>query len=199
MIRRHRAMKALEIVLLAGGLSLAAWSGATLLEARYVNTLPLPPAAPATDIETSSAAAAAARRAPVVPPGSVVAKFEAPTVKLSATVLEGSTDDVLSKAAGHLEETALPGAAGNVGIAGHRDTTFRAVRNLKVGDPILLHTRKGTFEYRITKMFIVNPDAVWVLDQTDHPVLTLVTCYPFTYIGHAPKRYIIKADMVGTR
>jgi sortase A len=193
---RARVLKALEATLLAAGLIIGGWCGAVLIEARHVSKLPLPPA-PVAEMETR--AGPVAPGPPVIPQGTVIAKFEAPTVGLSATVLEGSTDDVLQKAAGHIEETALPGAAGNVGIAGHRDTTFRAVRNLKVGDPLLLRTNKGTFEYRIKKTMIVNPDAVWVLNPTDDPVLTLVTCYPFNFIGHAPKRYIIQADMVGTR
>ena len=130
--------------------------------------------------------------------GDWVARFDAPSVQLSATVLEGSSDDVLARAAGHIENTAMPGEAGNVGIAGHRDTTFRALRNLEIGDPLLLTTRDRILDYRISGTRIVNPEDVWVLDPTDHQVLTLVTCYPFTYIGHAPHRYIITADLVGT-
>jgi sortase A len=188
---RARALRLTEAVLLAAGLGLAAWCTTILVEARYVNSIPIVSGAP-----SESAAPPA-----IVPlsKGDLVAHFEAPSVHLSANVLEGSSDDVLAIAAGHIEGTAMPGAAGNVGIAGHRDTTFRAVRNLKVGDPILLATKKGVFDYRIESMQIVMPDAVWVLDPTDRPVLTLVTCYPFTFIGHAPKRYIVKARLVGTR
>jgi sortase A len=186
-------LRTIEAVLLATGLGIGTWCGTVLVEAHYVSRMMLPtaPAAPVAGVASTLDGP--------VSRGDLVAKFEAPSVGLSATVLEGSTDDVLALAAGHIEGTPAPGAAGNVGIAGHRDTTFRAVRNLKVGDPILLSTRKGTYEYRITKTMIVKPDAVWVLDQTDNPVLTLVTCYPFNFIGHAPERYIVKADLVGTR
>jgi sortase A len=127
--------------------------------------------------------------------GGFVAKLDAPTVKMSATILEGSDDHTLSLGAGHIEDTPFPGEPGNFGIAGHRDTTFRAVRNLKVGDPLVITTADQVFHYKITKTFIVEPDDVYVLDPADHPTLTLVTCYPFEYIGHAPHRYIISADL----
>ena len=102
---------------------------------------------------------------------------------------------MLARAAGHIEDTALPGDPGNVGIAGHRDTTFRPVRNLKAGDILRLTTTSGAFTYRIDRTFIVDPEDVYVLDPTDVPSLTLVTCYPFTFIGHAPKRYIVRATL----
>jgi sortase A len=128
-----------------------------------------------------------------------VARLEAPSVGLAATVLEGSTDDMLARAAGHIENTALPGEPGNVGIAGHRDTSFRPVRKLDVGDVITLVTRTGRFQYRISRTFVVKPDRVSVLDPTVEPSLTLVTCYPFTFIGHAPMRYIVQAELLGGR
>jgi sortase A len=191
---RARALHVVEVFLLALGLGLGAWYTTIFVEARYVDARPIAPA----PVPAPPGAAAAVVDQPIAK-GDVIARFEAPTVHLSANVLEGSTDDVLAVAAGHIEGTALPGAAGNVGIAGHRDTTFRAVRNLKVGDPLLLKTAKGVFDYRIDSMQIVTPDAVWVLNPTDTPVLTLVTCFPFNFIGHAPKRYIVKAHLVGTR
>src|SRR5262249_12296586 len=113
-----------------------------------------------------------------------------------ATVLEGSDDGTLDKAAGHIEETPFPGQPGNVGIAGHRDTTFRAVRNLRSGDPLELTTSDYVYRYMITRTFIVEPEDVYVLDPGARPMLTLVTCYPFEFIGHAPHRYIIQAVLV---
>jgi len=118
-------------------------------------------------------------------------------VGLSATVIEGSTDQMLARAAGHIENTAFPGEAGNAGIAGHRDTTFHAVRKLQVGDRLRITTLAGSFDYRVDRTFIVKPEDVYVLAPTATPTLTLVTCYPFTFIGHAPKRYIVQATLVG--
>ena len=115
---------------------------------------------------------------------------------LSATVLEGSDDGTLARGAGHIEYTPLPGQRGNIGIAGHRDTTFRAVRHLRAGDALELTTADRVYRYVISKTFVVEPEDVYVLDPGDQPMLTLVTCYPFEFIGHAPHRYIIQAVLV---
>jgi len=193
-------LRSLERALLAVGLALGIWCGAVLFDAHFVARMPLP--AP------PEAAAASAPVTPVtsVAPGVVigltpsagswVARLDAPTVRLSATVLEGSDDGTLTRGAGHIEDTAFPGQPGNIGIAGHRDTTFRAVRDLHVGDPLELTTGDRIYRYLITKAFIVEPEDVYVLDPGDRPMLTLVTCYPFTYIGHAPHRYILQAVLV---
>src|SRR5262249_31401994 len=133
---------------------------------------------------------------PVAPPGSWLAKLEAPSVSLTATVLEGSDDGTLRHAAGHIEDTPLPGQRGNVGIAGHRDGIFRPLRGVHVGDPLLLTTGDRAYRYRISRTLIVAPEDVYVLDPTGGPTLTLVTCYPFTFIGHAPKRFIVQAELV---
>ena len=196
-------LRSLERALLAVGLALGAWCGAVLLDAHFVARMPLPapPEAAAASVpvdhvtpDTSVAPGVVIGLTPSA--GSWVARLDAPTVRLSATVLEGSDDGTLARGAGHIEDTALPGQPGNVGIAGHRDTTFRAVRNLHVGDPLELTTNDRIYRYLITKAFIVEPEDVYVLDPGDRPMLTLVTCYPFTYIGHAPHRYILQAVLV---
>jgi sortase A len=190
-------LRSLERALLAAGLALAIWCGAVLLDAHFVAQMPLP--------NPPKAAAASAPVASVTPgvvigltpiAGSWVARLDAPSVRLSATVLEGSDDATLARGAGHIEDTPFPGQPGNIGIAGHRDTTFRAVRNLHVGDPLELTTSDWIYRYLITKAFIVEPEDVYVLDPGDGPMLTLVTCYPFTYVGHAPHRYILQAALV---
>jgi sortase A len=116
---------------------------------------------------------------------------------MSTNMLEGSDDGTLSRGAGHIEDTPYPGQAGNIGVAGHRDTVFRPLRNIKVGDPLELTTANRLYRYKISKTIIVGPDDVYVLDPTEKPTLTLVTCYPFEYIGHAPKRFIVQAQLVG--
>jgi len=128
--------------------------------------------------------------------GTLLGRLEAPSVNMTAPVLEGSDDATLSRGAGHIEDTPFPGQAGNIGIAGHRDTIFRPLRRIKVGDPLVLTSGDRTYRYRISKTLIVGPDDVYVLDPTPQPTLTLVTCYPFEFIGHAPKRFIIQASMV---
>ena len=191
----------MERGLLAAGAGLAIWCAVVVLQAEYYKHLPVPsPAGVSVSTtlpgETEHESAAPARH-PAMTAGSWVARLEAPTVALTATVLEGSDDETLKRGAGRIEDTAWPGEPGNIGIAGHRDTIFRPVRRLKVGDPLVLTTADRVFRYRISKTTIVNPEDVYVLDPTDHPTMTLVTCYPFEFIGHAPKRYIISADLVG--
>ena len=183
----------IERGLLAVGLCLGVWSAVMIIEARRVADMPVPDAPAAT-----GAVPLAEPAEPFVPPaaGSWVAKLDAPSVRLSATVLEGTDDATLDRGAGHIEDTPFPGQPGNVGIAGHRDTTFRPVQHLRTGDPLELTTRDGVYRYLITKTFIVDPKDVWVLDPGDQPMVTLVTCYPFTYIGNAPRRYIIQAVLI---
>ncbi len=135
----------------------------------------------------------------VVPPrpGEPIGRLEIPRLHVSAMVLEGTTSKVLRVAAGHVTGTALPGAAGNVAIAAHRDTFFRALRDVRDKDLILVTTPYGTFRYVVEATEIVNPTDVEVLRRTHHPELTLVTCYPFIYIGAAPKRFVVHAQQEG--
>jgi LPXTG-site transpeptidase (sortase) family protein len=173
------------------------WALLTAAQAHFYRSLPVP-AAPATTVVLPGEGVVD-RTDPSgrhgVPAGTWVARLEAPSIGLAATVIEGSSDQQLARAAGHIEDTAYPGEPGNVGIAGHRDTTFRPVRKLKVGDLLRLTTTGGVFDYRVERAWVVEPDEVSVLDPTPTPALTLVTCYPFTFIGHAPQRYIVRATL----
>jgi sortase A len=117
-------------------------------------------------------------------------------IGLEAPVLEGTDDWTLNRAVGHIDGTAPPGASGNCGIAGHRDGFFRGLKDVSPGDRLELTTLHGSQEYRIEKIRIVPPDDVSVLDPTPQPTLSLVTCYPFYYVGSAPKRYIVRAVRV---
>ena len=125
-----------------------------------------------------------------------VGMIEIPAVGLATRVLEGSNASTLRLAVGHIPGTALPGPAGNVGLAGHRDTYFRSLRRIRVGDEIRFTTVAGTFKYRVISLRVVLPDAIEVLNDTQLPTLTLVTCYPFDFIGTAPQRLIVRAEMV---
>ena len=115
---------------------------------------------------------------------------------LSAMVREGIDSNTLQLAVGHIPATALPGQAGNVGVAGHRDTFFRGLKDLQTNDEIQFSTLAGEFTYIVESMMVVEPDNVGVLAASSENVLTLVTCYPFTYIGNAPKRFIVRARQV---
>jgi sortase A len=201
MLDRRECLHWLERALVGTGAALALWSALTVAEAGFYSRLPLPPARsalarlPGEEPSTTAVTSTGGVRGGLHP-GDWVARLEVPRVDLSATVLEGSDDATLSRAAGHIENTALPGKVGNVGIAAHRDTIFRPVRNLRVGDLMTVTTADRVYDYRVAGTMIVNPQDVYVLDPTDHPTLTLVTCYPFTFIGHAPQRFIVKASLV---
>lgn len=130
--------------------------------------------------------------------GSLLGRLEIPRLRVSAIVRAGSDARTLQLAIGHIGGTALPGERGNVGLAAHRDTFFRRLGEIRVDDHVLLVTREGTFTYRVEGTRIVDPQDVWVLDPTNDPALTLITCYPFRYIGSAPQRFIVRAQLVGS-
>ena len=99
-------------------------------------------------------------------------------------------------ALGHISGTAFPGENGNVGIAGHRDTLFRALGRIAKNDQIQFQTLSGSYLYEVESTKIVSPQSVAVLAPGDHPQITLVTCYPFYYVGSAPDRFVVKARLV---
>ena len=126
-----------------------------------------------------------------------IGRLEIPQAAVSVMVLEGTDDDTLDRAVGRIEGTARPGEGGNMGIAGHRDSFFRGLRNLVAGDAMTLATRDGLARYEVAEISIVEPRDVEVLDPTDDAAITLVTCYPFYFVGNAPQRYIVRAYQVG--
>jgi sortase A len=205
-------MRWLERGLIAVGVGLGVWCAVVLTEARFVNQVAVPPSDSAPVVVTQTlpdgarplpgegTGGGSTKSSPSAPPaGTLLGRLEAPSVQLSATLLEGSDDATLSRGAGHIEDTALPGQGGNIGIAGHRDTVFRPLRRVHVGDALSLTTPDRIYRYRISKTSIVGPDDVYVLDPTRDPTLTLVTCYPFEFVGHAPKRFIVQAELVEER
>ena len=128
-------------------------------------------------------------------PGSLLGRLEIPRLHVSAIVRAGSDARTLQLAIGHIGGTALPGERGNVGLAAHRDTFFRRLGEIRAHDQVRLVTRNGTFTYRVEGTRIVDPQDLWVLDQTTEAALTLITCYPFRYIGSAPQRFIVRAQL----
>jgi sortase A len=129
------------------------------------------------------------------PPG----VLEIPSLKFTAPIFSGTSELVLNRGVGWIEGTAQPGDSGNVGLAGHRDGYFRGLKNLKLGDAIEVQSVGRTLHYRVTALKVVDPADVSVLDPTDEPSVTLVTCYPFYYVGDAPKRYIVRGTLDRSR
>ncbi|HMD98380.1 MAG TPA: class D sortase [Terriglobia bacterium] len=133
-------------------------------------------------------------RAPAI--GSVLADLDIPRIGLSVMVTEGTDETRLRLGAGHLTGSGFPGKAGNVVIAGHRDTFFRSLRSVRVGDEIDLTALEGTYRYRVEWTRVVSPTDTQALDSTPAASLTLVTCYPFSYIGSAGKRFVVRAPIL---
>ena len=127
----------------------------------------------------------------------LVGRIEVPRIKMSAVAREGVDVGTLRVAVGHIPGTALPGQPGNAGFAAHRDTFFRPLKSVREGDDILVTTPGGVYRYAVTSTQIVAPWDVSVLDSTTDAILTLVTCYPFEYIGNAPQRFIVRAALRG--
>jgi sortase A len=138
----------------------------------------------------------APKRAPIVRTGSAIAELSIPRVDLSAVVLHGSDVQTLRRGPGHVENTALPGEAGNVVIAGHRDSHFRPLRDVRLGDDVFVDTPEARYRYRVTSLRVVNPHDLSVLEPSDDDVLTLITCYPFWILGNASDRFIVRAARV---
>ena len=132
---------------------------------------------------------------PAPPP---LAVLRIPKIRLEVPVLPGTDDLTLNRAVGHIDDTALPGTDGNAGIAGHRDGFFRGLKDIGLEDAIELETLRGKEGYRVERIWVVDPDDVSVLDPTPARSLTLVTCYPFYYVGPAPQRYIVRAVRADT-
>jgi sortase A len=126
-------------------------------------------------------------------PVSVLGRISIPRLNISAIVEEGVDDNTLARAIGHIPGTALPGEQGNIGIAGHRDTFFRALRDLQPHDIIDFATHTGRFHFTVDSLTVVDPSDVRVLKSTGDHSLTIVTCFPFQYIGNAPRRFIVHA------
>jgi len=196
-VGRRRILRSLERVLLILGVMALGYAGWMSIESVLYQSFEnrelekiLASAPPA------GAPDAAQPHAPrIVAPGSTIGRIEIPRLGVTAIVRAGSDARTLQLAVGHIPGTAYPGERGNVGLAGHRDTFFRRLRDIQTDDAIDVVTPEGRFTYRVQRTNIVQPSDVWVLDRTPEPSLTLVTCYPFTYVGSAPERFVVRATL----
>jgi len=143
--------------------------------------------------EFISASAIAAPRAVALTKGAVVGRIRIPRLQISAVIFEGTEESELMKGVGHWQGSPT-GGGGNVVLAAHRDTFFKGLKDVRPGDAIRLETAQGTSDYRVAGSQVVWPDSVEVLRPTESPTLTLITCYPFEFFGHAPQRFIVVAE-----
>ncbi|HTM58686.1 MAG TPA: class D sortase, partial [Candidatus Udaeobacter sp.] len=131
---------------------------------------------------------------PELSTGATIGRIEIPRLRISAMIAEGVSPAVLRHAVGHVRTTSRPGESGNVALAGHRDTFFRGLGRARANDQIRIVTPLGTYGYRVVWSGVVRPARVDVLDSTATRSLTLITCYPFDVIGHAPERFVLRAQ-----
>jgi sortase A len=128
--------------------------------------------------------------------GELIGRIEIPNIGVSAIIQEGVASRTLRRGAGRIPGTALPWEEGNVGIAAHRDRFFRGLKDIQKDDLVTLTTVHGTYQYRVESTEVVTPRDTHVLAETGDDTLTLVTCYPFYYVGSAPKRFIVRAQRI---
>lgn len=189
---RGRVLAFLELLLILVGAACIGWYGGVRVAAAREQAV----MSHELEIAQRALPAVIIPGAPHVQPRSVVARIAVPRLKLSAVAREGIDAGTLAVAIGHVPGTALPGETGNAAFAAHRDTFFRPLRGAHEGDLVIVTTPRGTYRYRITGSEVVAPDDVSVLGQTAEPTLTLVTCYPFNYVGRAPYRFIVRAELL---
>jgi sortase A len=133
------------------------------------------------------------RLKPAIKRGDVLGRLDIPRLGMSIAVLQGTNSRMLRRGAGHIEDTPLPGELGNSGIAGHRDTFFRGLKDIRKDDEIQFQTATGLFRYQVDWARVVEPNDATALEPSTESTLTLVTCYPFYYVGPAPKRFVVRA------
>ncbi len=189
----RRFVQAAYYVLLLAGIAALGYAGYSVLDMYRYQRVEISKLEEArATVEPSPAKAV---RVPVAL-GGVIGEIEVPRLGMKAIVVQGDSGKLLRRSVGHLPETALPGEAGNVALAGHRDGLFRPLRNVRPGDTILLRTPDREFQYQVEWTAVVPPNATQVIQPTSEPALTLVTCFPFYYVGAAPDRFIVRARKV---
>ena len=193
-------LRILQSALLAAGFMLLVWCGFLVIDARVFQADALARLDRLRNeshvggaASTQTASMLKSSPAPTSLPRGLMGRIDIERLGVSVIVMEGSAPSILRRAAGHIEGTALPGQPGNVGVSAHRDTFFRPLRNIRENDVITLTTPRGEYRYRVVSTRVVNPRDITVLSPDGDQVLTLVTCFPFYFVGPAPKRFIVRA------
>ena len=194
----HRIARRASVVCAAAGLAAIGYGSYVVVDAKMYQRREAQRFERArSETAASALAMAPAAPGPVAPPvprdGESMGEISIPRLQLAVMIAQGDSVAILERAVGHLPATALPGQTGNVVLAGHRDTFFRPLKDIRLGDTITLKTPYGDFDYTVESTSVVKPTDVQVLEPTGGETLTLVTCFPFYYVGPAPNRFIVRA------
>ncbi len=186
--RRHPVLRCLEygcwiVGILSVGMFLVSWLGLLTFQAFQAKRFEM----------VQASYQQAGRQIVPLRPGDPFGKVAIPRIGLSAMVAEGVDKTTLARAVGHIPGTATPESIGNVALAGHRDTFFRGLGRVRLNDRIELETAQGKYEYQVVRVAVVDPDQIEILDSSNKSELTLLTCYPFHYLGAAPQRFIVQS------
>lgn len=192
-----RVARRASTVFLVGGLLVLGYAGYVVVDARLYQTRELErlQREPRAAIEAAASASVASLAAAMPRPadGTAIGQLEIPRLGVSVLVVQGESAPILQRAVGHLARTALPGEEGNVALAGHRDTFFRPLKDITEGDRITLKMTGRVFSYVVESTSVVKPNDVSVLQPVGGHTLTLITCFPFYFVGSAPSRFIVFA------
>jgi sortase A len=188
---RRVVKRVLPPLLFAVGILLVVQAGSSL----YFWAGPTPPTLPAETAGTT-VTISHPKAAQPLEEGAYVGTLLIPRLNASMAVRQGEEEDTLRRGPGHLPGTPLPGEAGNSAIAGHRDTHFHILKDIRIGDDIVIEKNSVEFRYRVRHTEVVKPTDTHVLLPTTGPTLTLITCYPFQFIGPAPRRFIVVAELL---
>jgi sortase A len=198
--RRRQSRRFVSYALIAGGLALLSLGARDVLESRAGQAeaqreFDNGESAKPSPFPARSRAGAQHMPQPRPPLGEAVAKLIIPRLKTELYVVEGDDAAELRRGPGHIAGTPMPGQDGNCIIAGHRDTHFRVLKDIRKGDAIVLDTGAGEFTYRVSDTQVVSPSNTASLRPTRDPELHLITCYPFYYLGSAPQRFVVQAKL----
>jgi len=181
----------LAAILMMGGILSLAYVAYVKLDERFYQRTEMIKLASSVVMDTPQPAMDLGPSRPAI--GDVIGEIQIRRIGLKAIVIEGDSLKILRRAVGHLPDTALPGQSGNIALAGHRDSLFRPLRQIRQGDVVTLDLKEQRFRYEVRSIEIVAPDNLAVLEPTIARELTLITCFPFGYIGPAPNRLIVRA------
>ena len=194
-MRKNPILTVVSIILVTTGIASVGYAATQIQEMRASSSsqfLPeLASLVPSSNSPTSTAAFITTR-------GDFIGTLEIPALKKTMPIFEGTEDSQLKKGVGHFEGSVLPGVRDNSVLAGHRDSVFSQLGKLQLGDKLIVTTATGNYTYQIARFRIVNADDRTVIVPTTRAVLTLSTCYPFSFIGNAPKRFIVSANLINS-